>query len=56
MIRWRAEHAQECLPAPAVEAIMDRLVGGSHAARKTFSALGAAANVTGQQDDLPGQL
>jgi len=43
MIRWRAEHAGQCRPAPAVDAIMDRLAGGHHAARKIFADLGAAA-------------
>jgi hypothetical protein len=56
MIRWRAEHAQECQAAPAVDAIMDRLAGGSHSAREMFSALGAAAHPTSQQDDVPDQL
>jgi nucleoside-diphosphate-sugar epimerase len=56
MIRWRAEHAEECLAAPAVDAIMDRLAGGFHSARRMFSALGAAAHATSQQDDLPDQI
>jgi hypothetical protein len=42
MIGWRAEHAGQCRPAPDVDAIMDRLVGGHHSAREIFTALGAA--------------
>jgi nucleoside-diphosphate-sugar epimerase len=42
MVRWRAEHAEQCRPAPAVDAIMDRLVDGHREARRVFAALGAA--------------
>ena len=42
MIRWRAGHAGQCRPVPGVDAIMDRLAGGYHSARKIFTALGAA--------------
>lgn len=41
MARWRAEHADDCQPAAAVDAIMDRLVGGYHSAREVFTALGS---------------
>ena len=41
MVRWRTEHAEDCQPAGAVDAIMDRLVGGYHSAREVFTALGA---------------
>jgi nucleoside-diphosphate-sugar epimerase len=41
MIRWRTEHAEDCRPAAAVDAIMDRLVGGYHSAREVFTALGS---------------
>jgi nucleoside-diphosphate-sugar epimerase len=41
MVRWRTEHAEDCRPAAAVDAIMDRLVGGYHSAREVFTALGA---------------
>jgi nucleoside-diphosphate-sugar epimerase len=41
MIRWRTEHAEDCQPAAAVDAVMDRLVGGYHSARAVFTALGA---------------
>ena len=51
MIRWRAGHAEQCRPAPDVDAIMDRLVGGYHSAREIFTALGAAAHGTRQPDD-----
>ncbi len=47
MIRWRAGHAGQCRPAPDVDAIMDRLAGGYHAARDIFTALGAAALTAG---------
>ena len=47
LIRWRAEHAEQCRPAPDVDAIMDRLVGGYHSAREIFTALGAAAQGSG---------
>jgi nucleoside-diphosphate-sugar epimerase len=40
LIRWRAEHPEESQPAPAVDAIMDRLVGGFHSARDVYTALG----------------
>jgi hypothetical protein len=43
MVRWRAEHAEQCRPVAALEAIMDRLVGGHRSARQVFAALGAAA-------------
>jgi nucleoside-diphosphate-sugar epimerase len=43
LVRWRAEHASDCRPAAAVDAVMDRLVGGYHAARDIFTALGTAA-------------
>ena len=42
MIRWRAGHAEQCRPAPGVDAIIDRLVAGYHSAREVFTALGAA--------------
>ena len=41
MIRWRTEHAEDCQPAAAVDAIMDRLVGGYHSSREVFTALGS---------------
>jgi nucleoside-diphosphate-sugar epimerase len=41
MVRWRAEHAEDCRPAAGVDAIMDRLVGGYHSAREVFTALGS---------------
>lgn len=41
MVRWRTEHAEDCQPAAAVDAIMDRLVGGYHSAREMFTALGS---------------
>jgi nucleoside-diphosphate-sugar epimerase len=50
MIRWRAEHPENCRPAPAVDAVMDRLVGGYHSARDTFAALGTAARAAAPQD------
>ena len=37
MIRWRAEQPENCRP-PAVDAIMDRLVGGSRSASELFAA------------------
>jgi hypothetical protein len=43
MVRWRAEHAEQCRPAASVDAIMDRLVGGHRSARQVFATLGAAA-------------
>jgi len=43
MIRWRAGHPEQCQPAPGVDAIVDRLVGGYHSAREVFTALGSAA-------------
>jgi hypothetical protein len=43
MVRWRAEHAEQCRPVAGLEAIMDRLVGGHRSARQVFAALGAAA-------------
>jgi nucleoside-diphosphate-sugar epimerase len=42
MIRWRAEHPDNCRPAAAVDAVMDRLVAGSRAARQVFADLGQA--------------
>jgi nucleoside-diphosphate-sugar epimerase len=42
MIRWRAEHPENCRPAPAVDAIMDRLVSGSRSASELFAGLGSA--------------
>jgi nucleoside-diphosphate-sugar epimerase len=41
MVRWRAEHAENCQPAAAVDAIMDRLAGGYHSAREVFTGLGS---------------
>jgi len=41
MVRWRAEHAEDCRPAAGVDAVMDRLVGGYHSAREVFTALGS---------------
>jgi nucleoside-diphosphate-sugar epimerase len=41
MVRWRAEHAEDTQPAAAVDAVMDRLVGGYHSAREVFARLGA---------------
>ena len=43
IIRWRAGHPEQCQPAPGVDAIVDRLVGGYHSAREVFTALGSAA-------------
>jgi nucleoside-diphosphate-sugar epimerase len=43
IVRWRSEHPDECRAAPDVDAIMDRLVGGHHAAREIFGSLGARA-------------
>ena len=51
MIRWRAGHAGQCRPAPDVDAIMDRLVGGCHSAREIFTALGTAALTAGRPGD-----
>jgi len=42
MIRWRAEHAESCLPVPAVDMIMDRLIDGHGKAREIFAGLAAA--------------
>jgi nucleoside-diphosphate-sugar epimerase len=47
MVRWRAEHSDECLPSPGVDAVLDRLVGGHHSAREIFSRLGLAAQPAG---------
>jgi nucleoside-diphosphate-sugar epimerase len=41
LVRWRAEHPDNCQPAAAVDAVMDRLAGGYHAAREVFTKLGA---------------
>ena len=41
MIRWRAEHPEDCQPAAATDAIMDRLARGYHSAREVFTALGS---------------
>ena len=46
MIGWRAARTPSKRPGEAaadVDAILDRLVGGHHAAREIFTALGAAA-------------
>jgi nucleoside-diphosphate-sugar epimerase len=43
IIRWRSEHPEDCAAAPDVDAVMDRIVGGCHAAREIFASLGAAA-------------
>jgi nucleoside-diphosphate-sugar epimerase len=48
IVRWRSEHAEECRAAPDVDAIMDRLVGGHHAAREIFASLGATAQAAPQ--------
>ena len=48
MIRWRAEHAVQCRPAPDVDAIMDRLAGGHHSAREIFTALGVSGGGSGR--------
>jgi nucleoside-diphosphate-sugar epimerase len=48
IVRWRAGHPEDCRPDPAVDAIMERLVGGYHSAREIFAALGAAARAAGQ--------
>jgi hypothetical protein len=48
MIRWRAEHPADSVPAPAVDAIVDRLVAGHHSAREIFSSLGAGAQAAAQ--------
>jgi nucleoside-diphosphate-sugar epimerase len=50
MIRWRAEHPENCRPAAAVDAIMDRLIGGSHSAGELFADLGSSAMATRPQD------
>jgi nucleoside-diphosphate-sugar epimerase len=50
MIRWRDEHPENCRPAAAVDAIMDRLIGGSHSARELFAGLGSSAMATRAQD------
>lgn len=42
MIRWRTEHAEDCLPAAAVDAVIDRLVGGYRAAAEIFTGLAVA--------------
>lgn len=39
LLRWRAAHPAETAPDPAVDAVMDRLVAGYHAARDAFAAL-----------------
>src|SRR5260370_5062165 len=41
IVRWRAEHPDQCRPDPHVEKIMDRLVEGHRAAETIFSSLGA---------------
>jgi nucleoside-diphosphate-sugar epimerase len=41
LIGWRSEHADDCQPAPAVDAVMDRLAGGYHSAREVFTTLGS---------------
>jgi nucleoside-diphosphate-sugar epimerase len=43
IIAWRAEHGPETQPSAELNAIMDRLVGGYHAAREIFTTLGAKA-------------
>ena len=48
IIAWRAEHMGNCQPAQNVDKVMDRLVGGYHAAREQFEALGAAAQQASQ--------
>jgi nucleoside-diphosphate-sugar epimerase len=48
IVRWRSEHPEDTRPAPAVEAIVDRLVGGHHTARDVFATLGAAAMAAAQ--------
>jgi hypothetical protein len=47
MMRWRAEHPEQCRPAPALDAIMDRLVAGHRSARQVFTDLAAAAQAGG---------
>ena len=42
MVRWRASTRRAAGPRPAVDAIMDRLVGGHHSAREVFTSLGSA--------------
>jgi nucleoside-diphosphate-sugar epimerase len=50
MIRWRAEHPENTRPAPAVDGVMDRLVGGYHSAREVFAGLGSAALAARSRD------
>jgi nucleoside-diphosphate-sugar epimerase len=38
-LRWRAENPDATRPDPAVDAVLDRLVGGYHEARKLFAGL-----------------
>ncbi len=47
IIRWRAEHPDDCQPSPAVDAILDRLASGAHSAREIFTSLGLAAQAAG---------
>jgi nucleoside-diphosphate-sugar epimerase len=55
MIRWRAEHPADCRPAPAVDAVIDRLVAGHHSARDIFTSLGAAATQAGGGSQAAGE-
>jgi nucleoside-diphosphate-sugar epimerase len=43
IIGWRASHPAECQPAAEVDAVLDRLAGGYHAAREIYASLGSAA-------------
>jgi nucleoside-diphosphate-sugar epimerase len=43
MVRWRAEHLEQCRPAPGLEAIMDRLADGHRSARQVYADLAVAA-------------
>jgi nucleoside-diphosphate-sugar epimerase len=43
MVRWRAEHAEQCRPAAGLDAILDRLADGHRSARQVYADLAAAA-------------
>jgi len=39
MLAWRAEHPEYTGPDPQADAVLDRLIGGYHAAARLFTAL-----------------
>jgi nucleoside-diphosphate-sugar epimerase len=43
IIAWRAEHPDQCRPAPETDTVLDRLVRGHHTALDAFTALGKSA-------------